>query len=269
MVKSMASLEQRRKIYEGKAKILYQSKGNNLIQYFKDDATAFNAQKKGTIIGKGVINNLISAKIMTDLNSMGFQTHLLKRLSWREQKVHRLEMFPLEVIVRNIATGSLIRRLGVEEGMRLSQPIIEFSLKDDKLEDPIISEEHILCFNWATHQEIDDINHIVLRVNDFLSGLFAAINIDLVDFKLELGKMFDKDINERVIIGDEISPDTCRLWDKKTRERLDKDRFRLDLEDPMFGYQEVAKRLGVFPLDVLEGRSSFNETILKNTVDND
>ena len=259
----MTNLDKHRKLYEGKAKILYQSKGNNLIQYFKDDATAFNAQKRSTLVGKGVINNLISSRIMKDLNEMGIHTHLLKRLSWREQMVHRLEMFPLEVIVRNIATGSLTRRLGIAEGTRLAQPIIEFSLKDDKLGDPIVSEEHIRCFDWATHQEIDDMNHIVLRVNDFLSGFFAAINIDLVDFKVEFGKMFNEDIGEGIVIGDEVSPDTCRLWDKKSRERLDKDRFRLDLGDPMFGYQEVAKRLGVLPLGVLEGKNNFNECILK------
>jgi phosphoribosylaminoimidazole-succinocarboxamide synthase len=256
--------QKRRKLYEGKAKILYKDKGNHIVQYFKDDATAFNAKKRTTLRGKGIINNLVSAKLMDNLISIGIDNHFIRRLSWREQLIHHLQMMPLEIVVRNIATGSLTKRLGINEGERLARPLIEFYLKNDSLNDPIVSEEHILCFEWASPQDIDDMTSIALRVNDFLCGLFSAISITLVDFKIEFGHMFDEKGRDRLMIGDEITPDTCRFWDTHDKTRLDKDRFRLDLDNPLSGYQEIARRLGVLPPGVLEGTSENQISSLEN-----
>ncbi len=235
----------RKKIYEGKAKILYEGpEPGTLIQYFKDDATAFNAQKKAVLEGKGVINNRISEYVMTRLNSIGIHNHFIKRLNLREQLIKEVEIIPLEVVCRNIAAGSLSTRLGLPEGQALPRSIIEFYLKDDKLGDPMVTEEHITAFNWATTQEIDDMLAMTLRVNDFLTGLFGAVGITLVDFKIEYGRIFEGDFS-RVILADEISPDSCRLWDSTTNEKLDKDRFRRDLGSVIESYTEVAKRLGI------------------------
>ncbi|HWE46974.1 MAG TPA: phosphoribosylaminoimidazolesuccinocarboxamide synthase [Caulobacteraceae bacterium] len=235
----------RKKIYEGKAKILYEGpEPGTLIQYFKDDATAFNAQKKAVLEGKGVINNRISEYVMTRLNSIGVHNHFIKRLNLREQLIKEVEIIPLEVVCRNIAAGSLSTRLGLPEGQSLPRSIIEFYLKDDKLGDPMVTEEHITAFNWASTQEIDDILAMTLRVNDFLTGLFGAVGITLVDFKIEYGRVFEGDFS-RVILADEISPDSCRLWDSTTNEKLDKDRFRRDLGNVIESYTEVAKRLGI------------------------
>ena len=235
----------RKKIYEGKAKILYEGpEPGTLIQYFKDDATAFNAQKKAVLEGKGVINNRISEFIMTRLTGIGVQNHFIKRLNPREQLIREVEIVPLEVICRNVAAGSLSQRLGIPEGQALPRSIIEFCLKDDKLGDPLVAEEHITAFNWATTQEIDDIMALTLRINDFLCGMFGAVGITLVDFKIEFGRLWENDF-ARIILADEISPDSCRLWDSSTNEKLDKDRFRRDLGDVIESYTEVARRLGI------------------------
>jgi phosphoribosylaminoimidazole-succinocarboxamide synthase len=238
-------MQNKKKIYEGKAKILYKGpEPNTLIQYFKDDATAFNNKKKAQIPGKGVLNNFISELIMTRLKEINIPTHFLKRINMREQMIRKLEIIPIEVVVRNIATGSLVKRLGIKEGKILSRPIIEFYLKNDKLNDPIISEEHILVFDWATPNELEDIISLSSRINDFLTGYFFAINIRLVDFKLEFGRLWGND-DASIFLADEISPDNCRLWDLKTNKKLDKDRFRQDLGDVDKSYKEVAYRLGV------------------------
>jgi phosphoribosylaminoimidazole-succinocarboxamide synthase len=240
-------MSRRRKIYEGKAKILYEGpEPGTIIQYFKDDATAFNAQKKGTINGKGVINNRISEHVFTALGNIGIPTHFIRRLNMREQLVRQVEIVPIEVIVRNTAAGSLSTRLGIEEGTQLPHTLLEYCYKDDALGDPLIAEEHIACFNWATNEEMQDISAMAIRINDFLSGMFAAIGIKLVDFKLEFGRLYDGDFS-RIILADEISPDGCRLWDMATGEKLDKDRFRRDLGGEVEAYQEVARRLGLLP----------------------
>jgi phosphoribosylaminoimidazole-succinocarboxamide synthase len=238
-------MTRRKKIYEGKAKILYEGpEPGTLIQYFKDDATAFNAQKKAVLEGKGVINNRISEYVMTRLNAIGVQNHFIKRLNLREQLIKEVEIIPLEVVCRNVAAGSIATRLGLTEGQPLPRSIIEFYLKDDKLGDPMVTEEHITAFNWASTQEIDDMLAMTLRVNDFLSGLFGGVGITLVDFKIEYGRIWEGDF-ARVILADEISPDSCRLWDTITSEKLDKDRFRRDLGNVIESYTEVAKRLGI------------------------
>jgi len=240
-------MARRRQIYEGKAKILYEGpEPGTIIQYFKDDATAFNAQKKGTISGKGVLNNRISEHIFTLLGQIGVPTHFIRRLNMREQLVRQVEIVPIEVVVRNVAAGSLSKKLGIEEGTQLPRTLIEYCYKDDALGDPLISEEHIACFGWATQEEMHDIADMAIRINDFLCGLFAGIGIRLVDFKLEFGRLYDGDYS-RVILADEISPDGCRLWDMVTNEKLDKDRFRRDLGGEVEAYQEVARRLGLLP----------------------
>jgi phosphoribosylaminoimidazole-succinocarboxamide synthase len=235
----------RTRIYEGKAKILYEGpEPGTLIVHFKDDATAFNAQKKAVIEGKGVLNNRISELIFNRLNELGMPTHFVKRLNMREQLVREVEIIPLEVVVRNVAAGSLSKRLGLEEGHALPRSIIEFYYKNDQLGDPMVSEEHITAFGWATPQEIDDIMALAIRVNDFLSGLFLGVGIRLVDFKMETGRLWENDLM-RIVVADEISPDSCRLWDIKSNEKLDKDRFRRDLGGLLEAYTEVAKRLGI------------------------
>jgi len=240
-------MSRRRQIYEGKAKILYEGpEPGTLIQYFKDDATAFNAQKKGTISGKGVLNNRISEHLFTLLGLIGIPTHFIRRLNMREQLIRQVEIVPLEVIVRNVAAGSLTKRLGIEEGTQLPRTIIEYCYKDDALGDPMVSEEHIACFNWASQEELHEIADMAIRINDFLTGLFAGIGIRLVDFKLEFGRFWENDFS-RIILADEISPDGCRLWDMKSNEKLDKDRFRLDLGGEVEAYQEIARRLGLLP----------------------
>lgn len=235
----------RKRLYEGKAKILYEGpEPDTLIVHFKDDATAYNAQKKAVIDGKGVLNNRISELIFTRLNDLGLPTHFIKRLNMREQLIHKVEIIPLEVIVRNVAAGSLCKMLGLTEGEALPRSIIEFCYKDDKLGDPLIAEEHITAFGWATHSELDDIISMTTRINDFLCGLFSAIGIRLVDFKIEFGRQYEGDM-VRVVLADEISPDSCRLWDMKTDQKFDKDIFRRDLGDLVEGYSEVARRLGI------------------------
>ena len=237
----------RTRIYEGKAKILYEGpEPGTLVVHYKDDATAFNAQKKAVIEGKGVINNRISEFVFTKLNEIGLPTHFIRRLNMREQLIREVEIIPVEVVVRNIAAGSLATRLGMEEGTALPRSIIEFYYKNDELGDPMISEEHITAFNWASPQEIDDIMAMSIRVNDFLSGLFLEIGIKLIDFKLEFGRLYEGEM-VRTVVADEISPDNCRLWDIKSGDKLDKDRFRRDMGGLVEAYQEVARRLGIIP----------------------
>src|SRR5687768_17311657 len=241
----MRAMNRRRRIYEGKAKILYEGpEPGTLIQHFKDDATAFNAKKHEIVDGKGVLNNRISEFVFNQLNAMGIPTHFIRRLNMREQLIREVEIIPLEVVVRNVAAGSLATRLGMEEGDALPRSIIEFYYKNDKLQDPMVSEEHITAFNWATPQEIDDIMQMAIRVNDFLSGLFLGIGIRLVDFKVEFGRLYENEM-VRTVLADEISPDSCRLWDISTNEKLDKDRFRRDLGGLVEAYQDVARRLGI------------------------
>ncbi len=238
-------MNRRRRVYEGKAKILYEGpEPGTLIQHFKDDATAFNKKKHDVIEGKGVLNNRISEYIFEHLAEIGVSTHFIKRLNMREQLIREVEIVPIEVVVRNVAAGSLAKRLGLDEGTQLPRSIIEFYYKSDELDDPMVSEEHITAFGWANPQEIDEMMALALRVNDFLTGLFLGIGIRLVDFKVEFGRLFENDIM-RIVLADEISPDCCRLWDIDTEDKLDKDRFRQDMGGLIEAYQEVARRLGI------------------------
>ena len=233
-------------LYEGKAKILYEGpEPGTLVQHFKDDATAFNNQKRGTIIGKGILNNRISEFIMTRLEEIGIDTHFIKSLNMREQLVKAVDIIPIEFVIRNVTAGSLTKRFGVEDGMQLPRPLIEYYLKSDELQDPMVSEEHIVMFGWAEAIELEEIKKVCLRINDFLSGLFLGVGIKLVDFKIEFGRVYDEEGNIYILVADEISPDSCRLWDIQTGQKMDKDRFRHDLGNVEEGYKEVARRLGV------------------------
>lgn len=227
-------------LHEGKGKILYATEHPDLlIQYFKDDATAFNAKKRGTIHNKGVINNHITAILFQLLEKAGVKTHFVKRLSDREMCIRRCRMYPLEVVMRNIVAGSLAKRTGHPEGEAIQRPILEYYYKDDALGDPMISTEHIQAFGWATETELGEISTIARAVNTFLTKYFSELGILLVDFKLEFGRGKDADGNEQIMLADEITPDSCRLWDRQTREKLDKDRFRFDLGRVEEAYQRV------------------------------
>jgi len=240
-------MTRRIKIYEGKAKILYEGpEPGTLVQYFKDDTTAFNAEKIAVIEGKGVLNNRLSEFFMSGLNEIGIPTHFIKRLNMREQLIRDCEIVPLEVIVRNFSAGSFEKRLGIKEGTRLPRPIVEYCYKDDKLGDPLVTEEHIAAFGWASHQDMDEILALALRVNDFLSGLMLGVRIRLADFKIEIGRIFEDDFHKLIVV-DEISPDSCRLWDLDTGKKLDKDVFRQELGSFKNAYTEVAQRFGVMP----------------------
>ncbi|BBK43534.1 phosphoribosylaminoimidazole-succinocarboxamide synthase [Allostella vacuolata] len=242
-------MSRRRQIYEGKAKVLFEGpEPGTLITYFKDDASAFNNQKKGTITGKGVLNNRISEYLMLRLGEVGVPTHFVRRLNMREQLVREVEIIPIELVVRNVAAGSLSKRLGIKEGTHLPRSIVEYYYKNDELANPMVSEEHITAFGWASTQDLDDMMALALRVNDFLTGLFLGIGIRLIDFKLEFGRLYTND-DMQIVVADEISPDNCRLWDGKTNEKMDKDRFRQDLGNVEAAYQEVARRLGILPED--------------------
>ena len=234
-----------KKIYEGKAKIIFATEDKNLaIQHFKDDATAYNNQKKDIIEGKGILNNRISEHILSNLKQIGIKNHLVKRINMREQLIKLVEIIPIEFVVRNIASGSLTKRLGIEDGTVLEYPLIEYCLKNDELGDPLVSREHILAFKWMNILELDWINEEVKRINDFLQGMFRGVGIKLVDFKVEFGRSQINEKNE-IILADEISPDTCRLWDANTDKKLDKDRFRKDLGNLIEAYQEIARRLDI------------------------
>jgi phosphoribosylaminoimidazole-succinocarboxamide synthase len=240
-------MSRRRQIYEGRAKVLFEGpEPGTLVQYFKDDASVARDARKGTITGKGVLNNRISEFLMQKLAEIGIATHFVRRLNMREQLVREVEIIPIAVVVRNVAAGSLSRRLGIPEGTALPRSILEYYYKKPELGDPLVSEEHITAFGWASTQDLDEIVQIALRVNDFLSGLFLGINIKLVDFRLEFGRLYSDD-DMRIVIADEISPDNCRLWDTRTNEKMDQDRFREELGRVEEAYQEVARRLGILP----------------------
>lgn len=227
-------------LYEGKAKKVYSTEDKDiLIVSYKDDATAFNGLKKGTITGKGAINNRVTNYLMQRLEKEGIPTHFVKELNDRETEVKAVKIVPLEVIVRNIVAGSLSKRTGKPEGTLLKEPILEFCYKDDELGDPMVNEYHIRALGWANQEEIDKIASYSLRINDFLKKFFATLGITLVDFKLEFGITNDGTL----VLADEISPDTCRFWDTKTGEKLDKDRFRRDLGNVEEAYQEIIRRM--------------------------
>jgi len=232
-------MEKGKQIYEGKAKILYDTDSpDEMIQYFKDDATAFNAGKRGTINGKGIMNNKISAKIFEFLESQGIPTHFVKHLSDREMLIKKVEIVPVEVIIRNRAAGSLCRALGLEEGTALKSTVLEFCYKRDDLNDPLINEYHIKALGLASDEEIETIKNYTLKINELMTKFFAKLNLELIDFKLEFGRC-----QGEIILADEISPDTCRLWEVGTGKKLDKDRFRHDLGDIEEAYQEVLSRV--------------------------
>jgi len=234
-----------KKLYEGKAKILYKGpKANTLIVYFKDDATAFNNKKRSVIKEKGVLNNKMSELIMKKLAAGGVDNHFIKRISDREQLIKKVRIFPLEVIIRNIAAGSICKRLGLKQGMPLKKPLIEFFYKCDELDDPLITREHIEMFGWASEKDMKEITALTFKVNNIMSKLFRSINLKLVDFKIEFGK-YQNGKKYKIILADEVSPDSCRLWDFKTNKSLDKDRFRKNLGKIKEAYEEVAERLGV------------------------
>lgn len=241
-------MARRRQVYEGKAKVIFEGpEPGTFVAYFKDDATAFNNQKRGTITGKGVLNNRITEFLMLRLHEIGIPTHFIRRLNMREQLIRQVEIIPVEVIVRNVAAGSMAKRLGIPEGTPLPRSIVEYCYKSDELGDPLIAEEHITAFGWASPQDIDDFLSMTLRINDFLCGVFIAIGIRLIDFKLEFGRIYDENGDVRVILADELSPDNMRLWDVSTGEKMDKDRFRRDMGNVEEAYQEVARRLGILP----------------------
>ncbi|MBT3549725.1 MAG: phosphoribosylaminoimidazolesuccinocarboxamide synthase [Rhodospirillaceae bacterium] len=240
-------MARRRKIYEGTAKDLFEGpEPGTIVAYFKDDAAGRRNQKRGIITGKGVINNRISEFVMTRLGEVGIPTHFLRRLNMREQLLREVEIIPIQVMVRNLVAGSLAKRFGLDEGQPLGRSIVEFYYKNEELGDPLVLEEHITAFGWANHHEIDEMMNLALRANDFMSGLFLAIGIRLVDFRLEFGRLWDGE-QMRIMIADEISPDNCRLWDAETNEKLDIDRFHRDMGDIEQAYQEVARRLGILP----------------------
>ncbi len=240
-------MARRRQIFEGKAKVIFEGpEPGTLVQYFKDDATAGNAAKKGTITGKGVLNNRISEYLMVKLSEIGIPTHFVRRLNMREQLIREVEIIPVEVVVRNIVAGSLAKRFGMAEGTPLPRSIVEYYYKSDELNDPMITEEHITAFGWASPPDLDEMMSMSLRINDFMSGLFLGIGIRLVDFKLEFGRLWEGE-QMRLVLADEISPDNCRLWDLDTNEKMDKDRFRRDMGGVEEAYQEVARRLGILP----------------------
>ena len=234
-------MEKREQMYEGKAKKVYATDdANYCIVSYKDDATAFNGLKKGTIAGKGVVNNRMSNFLMKKLTEeAGIPTHLLEELSERETLVRKVKIVPLEVIVRNIAAGSFSKRFGVEEGRKLLRPTLEFCYKDDELGDPMANSYHIVACGWATEQDLETITDYTFRINDYLKKFFASVGVELVDFKLEFGKTPDG----AIVLADEISPDTCRFWDIKTHEKLDKDRFRRDLGNVEGAYEEMMRRV--------------------------
>ena len=235
-------------LYEGKAKtILEGPTPDTVIQYFKDDATANNAKKHSIINGQGVLNNSISDFLMNRINEIGIPTHYIKKLNMREQLVKKVEIIPVEFVVRNIAAGSIVKRLGLKEGRVFSRPLIEHYLKKDELGDPLINEDHIVNFEWGTRDELDEMNEYGLRINDFLRGLFLGIGLKLIDFKIEFGRYYSDDGNSILLLADEISPDNCRLWDVSTNHKMDKDLFRQDIGGLKEAYQEVADRLGILP----------------------
>ena len=241
-------MSRRRQIYEGKDKVIFEGpESGTIVQYFKDDAYTSNNKKSGTIMGKGVINNRISEYFMTRLGEIGIPTHFVKRLNMREQLVREVEIIPLAVVIRNISAGSISKRLSIPEGTTLPRTIVEFKYKSSNLGDPLVSEDHITAFGWANPHELDEMMQLSLRINDFLCGLLLGVEIRLVDFRIEFGRHYNQNDEMNIILADEISPDSCRLWDAKTNKRMDKDRFRQDMDGIAEAYQEVAQRLGILP----------------------
>ena len=241
-------MTKKKMLYEGKAKTIFEGPtANTVIQYFKDDATANNAEKHSIINGKGVLNNSISDFLMRKIHEIGIPTHYIKKLNMREQLVKRVEIIPVEFVVRNIAAGSIVKRLGLKEGEVFSNPLIEYYLKRDDLGDPLVNEDHIVNFNWGTREELEEMQEYGLRINDFLRGLFLGIGLKLVDFKIEFGRYFSEEDGTELLLADEISPDNCRLWDIKTNNKFDKDLFRQDIGGLKEAYQEVAERLKILP----------------------
>jgi len=239
-------MSRRKRIFEGKRKVLFEGpEPGTLVQYFKDDVSTDHNSKRGVITGKGVLNNRISEFLMSRLNEIGVPTHFLRRLNMREQLVHKLEIIPVEIAVRNIAAGTFAKRLGIREGTVLPRSIVEFFLKNEELGNPMISDEHITAFGWASPWEMEEMMSQTLRINDYLSGLFLGIGLRLVDFRVEFGRMWDHNDEMRIVLADELSPDKCRLWDVRTNEKMDYDRFREDLGKVEQAYQEVARRLGL------------------------
>ncbi|PRX09883.1 UNVERIFIED_ORG: phosphoribosylaminoimidazole-succinocarboxamide synthase [Martelella mediterranea] len=236
-------MNRRRRVYEGKGKILYEGpEPGTLIQFFKDDAGTEPGIAGEVIDGKGVLNNRISEYVFSHLNAIGIPTHFIRRLNMREQLVREVEMIPLAVTVRNIAAGSLSRRLGIEEGVPLPRSIVEFSLKSDELDNPLVTEEHITAFGWASPPELDDMTTLAIRINDFLSGLFVGAGMQLVDFRIECGRFFEGDMM-RIILAGEISPDSCRVLDLRTHQRLDRE---TDASGTVISaHSEIARRLGI------------------------
>ena len=236
----MKNLQKTEQMYEGKAKKVFATNDPNLVIVdYKDDATAFNGEKKGTIHNKGIINNKVTNHLMKLLEKEGIPTHFVEEISDRETIVKKVSIVPLEVIVRNITAGSLAKRLGLDEGIKLSQTVLEYCYKDDDLGDPMVNEYHIMAMQWCTKEELDTIANYALKINEFLTAYLKDLNIELIDFKLEFGKTSDGTI----VLADEISPDTCRFWDRVTKEKLDKDRFRRNLGGEEDAYKEIMKRL--------------------------
>lgn len=257
-------MARRKMIYEGKAKIIYEGPdANTVIQHFKDDATAFNAEKKAVIAGKGVLNNRISAHLMNKIEAIGIPTHFIRSINMREQLVRKVEVVPIELVVRNVAAGSLCKRLGIAEGEILGRPLIEYYYKNDALGDPLVGEEHIFTMGWADPYELEEMVLMAWRINDYLSGLFEGIGLRLVDFKLEFGRIFGEYGEVYIVLADEISPDNCRLWDAQTGEKLDKDRFRFDLGDLVDGYRRVAQKLGLIPEGAFSEAGNINEQMFE------
>ena len=254
----------RKMIYDGKAKTIFEGpEAGTVIQYFKDDATAFNGEKHEIIAGKGVLNNRISAHLMTKLEAIGIPTHFIRSINMREQLVRNVEIIPIELVVRNIAAGSLCKRLGLKEGEILRKPLIEFYYKKDELGDPLIGEDHIVTFGWADMYELEEMVSMAWRINDYLNGLLSGIGLKLVDFKLEFGRIWGEHGELYIILADEISPDNCRLWDVKTGEKMDKDRFRQGLGDLVEGYQTIAERLGLIPEGGIIKGGNVNEQLFE------
>jgi phosphoribosylaminoimidazole-succinocarboxamide synthase len=240
-------MARRRQIFEGRAKILFEGpEPGTLVQYFKDDVSALNVKSRSVITGKGVLNNRISEYLLVRLGEIGVPTHFVRRLNMREQLVREVEMIPIEVVVRNIAAGSFARRFGMAEGTPLPRSIVEYYYKSDELEHPVISEEHITAFGWATPQDIDEMMSLSLRINDFLSGLFLGIGMRLMDLKLEFGRLWEEE-QVRIVLADEICPDSCRLWDLRTNQQLDKKHQGSEGSGAADIHQEVARRLGILP----------------------
>ena len=235
-------------LYDGKAKTIFEGPtSDTVIQYFKDDATANNAEKHAIIDGKGVLNNSISDFLMRKIQEIGIPTHYIKKINMREQLVKKVEIIPVEFVVRNIAAGSIVKRLGLIEGEVFKNPLIEYYLKRDDLGDPLVNEDHIINFKWGTREELEEMQEYGLRINDFLRGLFLGIGLKLVDFKIEFGRYLSDDDDGVILLADEISPDNCRLWDIKTNNKYDKDLFRQELGGLKEAYQEVAERLKILP----------------------